>query len=127
MATATEVNPAADILNSWKDIARYLDRGVRTVQRWEVELGLPVRRPHGRGRSAVFAMRSDLDSWLRSCPAEKLQNGRDQQAVTTTTRELLLDAQRLRTDMADSRVQLGDAILRLVRTLGKMVKESSHP
>ena len=32
-------------LNTWKEIATYMGRGVRTVQRWERELGLPVRRP----------------------------------------------------------------------------------
>jgi len=59
---------AEDVLNSWKEIACYLNRGVRTVQRWESELGLPVRRPRGRSRSAVIAMRSDIDHWLKACP-----------------------------------------------------------
>src|SRR5689334_7283409 len=59
---------ASDLLNSWKEIAAYLNRGVRTVQRWEVELGLPVRRPRGRSRSAVIAFRADLDQWLNSRP-----------------------------------------------------------
>jgi len=50
-------------LNSWKEIASHLDRGVRTVQRWESELGLPVRRT-GRGkRGAVYALVSELDLW----------------------------------------------------------------
>ncbi len=31
------------VLNSWKEIACYLGRGVRTVQRYERDLGLPVR------------------------------------------------------------------------------------
>ena len=57
-----------DLLNSWKEIAAYLNRGVRTVQRWEVELSLPVRRPRARNRSAVIAMRSELDQWLKACP-----------------------------------------------------------
>lgn len=56
----------ADILNSWKEIAFYLGRGVRTVQRWERELHLPVRRPWNKTRSAVVAFRSDLDEWLAS-------------------------------------------------------------
>jgi predicted glycosyl hydrolase (DUF1957 family) len=50
-------------LNSWKEIASHLERGVRTVQRWESELGLPVRRT-GRGkRGAVYALVSELDLW----------------------------------------------------------------
>jgi hypothetical protein len=58
----------SDTLNSWKEIANYLDRGVRTVQRWERDLQLPVRRPRGTKRSAVLAVRSEIDAWLRTCP-----------------------------------------------------------
>jgi hypothetical protein len=52
------------VLNSWKEVAIYLRRGVRTVQRWEMELGLPVRRPRGKSRSAVIAFKPELDFWL---------------------------------------------------------------
>jgi hypothetical protein len=53
------------VLSSWKDIARYMGKGVRTVQRWEHHLGLPVRRPNGAShKSAVLLDRSDLDVWL---------------------------------------------------------------
>jgi len=57
---------AKKFLNSWKQIARYLGRGVRTVQRWEREFGLPIRRPRGRRRSAVIALTAELDAWLES-------------------------------------------------------------
>jgi hypothetical protein len=57
-----------NILNSWKEIASYLNRGVRTVQRWERDLGLPVRRPRGHDRSAVIAIPEELDNWLRHAP-----------------------------------------------------------
>jgi hypothetical protein len=53
-----------DVLNSWKEVAIYMGRGVRTVQRWEQELGLPVRRPRGKSRSAVIALKPELDRWL---------------------------------------------------------------
>lgn len=56
------------ILNSWKEIANYLGRGVRTVQRWEAHLGLPVHRPSGREHSAVLAFSNELDQWLDSRP-----------------------------------------------------------
>jgi ElaB/YqjD/DUF883 family membrane-anchored ribosome-binding protein len=62
-----------EVLNSWKEVATYMGRGVRTVQRWEQELGLPVRRPRGKSRSAVIAFRSELDQWLRRAPGEILQ------------------------------------------------------
>lgn len=61
-----------EVLNSWKEIAAYLGRGVRTVQRWERELNLPVRRPRGKDRSAVIALKSDIDQWLRHVPQRAL-------------------------------------------------------
>lgn len=55
------------VLTCWKDIANYLGKGVRTVQRWEQEFGLPVRRPKGvTHKSAVVAYARDLDAWLDS-------------------------------------------------------------
>jgi phage terminase Nu1 subunit (DNA packaging protein) len=60
--------PVAPVLNSWKEIAAYMGRGVRTVQRWEQHLGLPVHRPQGKDRSAVVAMREELDHWLAKTP-----------------------------------------------------------
>jgi|SRR5579859_70564 len=62
------------ILNSWKEIAEYLGRGVRTAQRWERDLGLPVRRPRGKERSAVVAVSSDIDAWLKRCPVHDASN-----------------------------------------------------
>ncbi len=67
----------AAVLNSWKEIAAYLCRGVRTAQRWEHDLGLPVHRPRGKDRSAVIALPSEIDSWLHSAPSHELK-----QAVT---------------------------------------------
>ena len=67
-ATSSQTNdsPSEDRLNSWKDIAAYLQRGVTTVQRWEREEGLPVHRPvHARGGS-VFAFKPELDSWWKA-------------------------------------------------------------
>jgi phage terminase Nu1 subunit (DNA packaging protein) len=62
------------VLNSWKEIAAYMGRGVRTVQRWERELGLPVRRPRGKERSAVIALKADLDRWLEQTPRGSLED-----------------------------------------------------
>src|SRR5437763_12934783 len=60
------------ILNSWKEIAAYLGRGVRTVQRWEAQLGLPVHRPAGKDHSAVVAFSSELEQWLDSRPVRQI-------------------------------------------------------
>jgi len=56
---------AADRLDSWKQIAAYLKRGVRTVRRWEREEGLPVHRQIHRVLGSVYAFRSEIDAWQR--------------------------------------------------------------
>lgn len=56
------------ILNSWKEIAVYVGRAVRTVQRWERECGFPVHRPRGKKRSPVFALSKEIHIWLEKCP-----------------------------------------------------------
>ena len=53
-------------LESWKAIARYLGRTVRTVQRWEKDEGLPVYRHHHRKRGSVYAITHELDEWRNS-------------------------------------------------------------
>jgi len=53
-------------LDSWKEIARYLGREVRTVQRWASARNLPVHRLPGGGRPRVFSRKSEIDAWLRA-------------------------------------------------------------
>jgi hypothetical protein len=52
------------ILNGWKEISSYIKRSVRTVQRWEARLELPVYRPALKDRSAVMAFSDELDRWI---------------------------------------------------------------
>lgn len=52
------------VLTSWKEIALYMHKGVRTVQRWERDSGLPIRRARSSDKSSVLARPQDLDSWL---------------------------------------------------------------
>ncbi len=49
--------------DSWKEIAAYLKRGARTVQRWEREEGLPVHRLVHGTLGSVYAYRAELDRW----------------------------------------------------------------
>lgn len=56
------------VLTSWKEISCHLGKGVRTVQRWEIELGLPVRRSRAGARSRIFAVPEELNVWARSHP-----------------------------------------------------------
>ncbi|MFQ5817037.1 MAG: hypothetical protein ACE5H2_03655 [Terriglobia bacterium] len=55
--------PNETLLESWKEIAAYLKRDVRTVIRWEKSEGLPVRRHLHQARSSVYAYPSELDAW----------------------------------------------------------------
>jgi hypothetical protein len=62
-------------LDSWKEIAEYVGRDVRTAIRWERERGLPVHRVPGGRRGAVFAYRHEVDGWLRGPGAAPGRNG----------------------------------------------------
>ena len=59
------VRPAAGglRLDSWKEIASYLKRGVRTVQRWEREQDFPVHRLRHEKLGSVYAYSSEVDAW----------------------------------------------------------------
>src|SRR5713101_6771487 len=52
-------------LDSWGEIASYLGREVRTVQRWERTEGLPVRRHEHKKKSTVYAFAGELDAWIK--------------------------------------------------------------
>jgi CheY-like chemotaxis protein len=52
------------ILKSWKEIANHLHCGVRTAQRWEKELGLPIRRPAAPDGNIVLAFTEEMDEWV---------------------------------------------------------------
>jgi hypothetical protein len=53
-----------NILTSWKEIAAYLDRDVRTCVRWEKRYGLPVHRLERDSKAKVFAYKQQIDQWL---------------------------------------------------------------
>jgi len=60
---ATSAKPAEDLLDSWKEIAAYLNRDVTTVQRWERREGMPVHRHLHDRLGSVSASRAELDAW----------------------------------------------------------------
>ncbi len=55
--------PASARLDSWKEIAAYLKREIRTVRRWEKGEGLPVHRHLHSKRGTVYAFKPELDAW----------------------------------------------------------------
>lgn len=56
----------SDRLDSWKEIAAYLNRSVRTVTRWEREESLPVHRHLHSKAGTVYAYKPELDAWWAS-------------------------------------------------------------
>src|SRR5262249_16166171 len=52
-------------LESWGEIANYLRREIRTVQRWERNLGLLIHRLSVGKNASVYAYPSELDKWYK--------------------------------------------------------------
>lgn len=70
-----------DRLDSWKSIAQYLHRDIRTVQRWETE-GLPVYRHHHSKHGSIYAYRSEVDAWwLSRRPSASKQKSTERKAA----------------------------------------------
>jgi len=145
MISNVVVPAETDVLSSWKEIASYLGRGVRTAQRWEAELQMPVHRPWGKDHSAVIAMKSEIDQWIRSCSREKRErqlaaaratrvasDGAVQpsplrsEADRAFCRELLVSSRTLRAEVARNRVMLRDSIEDLWKTLSSMSGEGER-
>jgi hypothetical protein len=89
-----------EVLSGWKDIAAYLGKGVRTVQRYESTFGLPVRRPAGKSASSVLATKAELDAWVHARPLrrafELTKTGSDNVVVIGQLRRLLGEMRKLR-------------------------------
>ena len=60
-----------EVLNGWKEIADYLGKGLRTVQRYERQLNLPIHRPAGKSPASVLAKKCELDAWVAAAPIFK--------------------------------------------------------
>ncbi|MGE5082856.1 MAG: hypothetical protein ACM3ND_08125 [Acidobacteriota bacterium] len=91
-------------LSGWKEIANYLGKGVRTVQRYERELGLPVRRPAGKPTGSVVATRAELDAWVAVSPIREASRltklgTKANSGTTQSIREGLAEMTRLREQM----------------------------
>jgi len=55
-----------DRLDSWKEIAKYVGKSVKTCEKWVAKLGFPVRRIDKTSRkSRVFAFKSEIDEWFK--------------------------------------------------------------
>lgn len=85
--------PPVDRLDSWKEIAAYLGRDIRTVQRWEKLEGLPVHRHLHQQRGSAFAYRGEIDAWWatrrhdlqHAPPRSGVVNGTEESERATTS------------------------------------------
>lgn len=105
-------------LNSWKEIADFLDRDVRSVQRWEHERGLPVHRIPGQKGGAVFAYEAELEDWLRSGKAAEASNaavaGNAEADGGVTSSQQMAEANSVKTKTNTSRAESSAGKLAIV-------------
>ena len=107
-------------LTSWKEIAQHLNKSVRTVQRWEREFGLPVRRPEKDGYASVLAFSDELDLWLHEhTVAHQLQDLRAQVQALSSPTEIAGRLSRLQHHYEKSRHvrERAEALVRQTETL----------
>ncbi len=92
-------------LASWKEIADYLGKSVRTVQRWEVVIALPVHRPSS-SHHLVLAYPSELSDWITGPHARPHANG-----------DLRKESATLRARSSELREEVRANVRRLQRTV----------
>jgi hypothetical protein len=96
------------VLTCWKDIALYVGKSVRTLQRWERELGLPVRRTKPGEKRSVLAIPGEIDFWVRS---QQVTDGSDRAALLRALVVLQKENRELRRQLADSLAKMGRDVL----------------
>jgi hypothetical protein len=102
-------------LSGWKEIANYLGKGVRTVQRYEREMALPVRRPAGKPRGSVMVTRAEIDAWVAASPIrEAFQLTRSEASSSASVDDAIKsgvrEMNRLRAQMAALRGELRTSV-----------------
>ena len=90
----------SELLTSWKEISNYFGKGVRTVQRWESNLGLPIHRPNGANGNVLFAVPSELDAWVAASKAARSEVLEPDAAM--------LRIQQLESELSSLRAKLAD-------------------
>jgi hypothetical protein len=87
-----------DRLDSWKEIAVYVAREVRTAQRWEKREGLPVHRHVHAKASSVYAFKGEIDAWLHGlnrAENEFVPDGECSEPAAESLNTTLLAAERM--------------------------------
>jgi hypothetical protein len=118
MRGADMPNQKAGLLNSWKEIANYLGRGVRTVQRWE-KIGLPVRRLGAGSRAPVIGYANDIDQWMQRAGAQGLPASASAEH-RGDLHESILRARELREQMVELRLSQRVVMKKLIRNIAAL-------
>lgn len=107
-------NTQIEVFSGWKEIANYLGKGVRTVQRYERRLGLPIRRPAGKSSASVIATKGELDAWISASPLRvgfrRLELPADNAAMLKEFRMHLKELGQLRQETAALRQALVESL-----------------
>lgn len=118
-----EVAPP-QFLSGWKEIASYLGKGVRTVQRYERQMGLPVRRPARKAWGSVIATKAELDAWVQASPIREVFRLRDPEpeyaSMTRSITAGLSQMMRLRDQMFALRSEVRQSVRTLKDTVHTM-------
>jgi hypothetical protein len=123
----TQISEQREVLSSWKDIAKYAGKGVRTVQRWELKLGLPVRRPAGRaGKSPVLLYRSDMEEWMATYFSLRTAQKHQEIGSCSTTRGTLRQTIQTQMELSDAIQKLSEVIVRAADELAEHCDPSSR-
>jgi predicted DNA-binding transcriptional regulator AlpA len=122
---------APQFLSGWKEIANYLGKGVRTVQRYERELGFPVRRPAGKSHAAVIATKAEIDAWVAASPIrEEFQLPRtqtnSQKAALNDIKERMERMGELRDQMRALRMELRASTRNLAESIERIHGEIAN-
>ena len=96
------------VLSSWKEIAAFLGKGVRTVQRWESCLGLPVHRPGG-DHGGVLAYPAEIDAWCQKQWTDDGKLAHDARLAAGARPEKSRDVLRMVLELANSCAELNRA------------------
>jgi hypothetical protein len=114
------------VLTGWKEIANHLGKGVRTVQRYERQLALPVHRPAGKPWGSVMATESELDAWVSASPIrEAVRIAKAMVASeccnsSSDLKEALAEMRELRDEMKHLRAKLRTTVQSLSRQVQAM-------
>jgi hypothetical protein len=112
-------------VHSWKEIAAYMGRSIRTVQRME-KFGLPVRRITTSVKASVSADSRDIDIWLASARAHGVANAQSAEQIflrgslkeaLSMSRALRKEMVKLREERRQDMIVLKDLVQQLKRTM----------